>query len=176
VYRSVEMAVAWARERRISTLEEFFDWFGKRCAERLRVVCSDMWKAYLRAVRAYLFNKDLQQLWDCRSPTQARKFLNRWCRRAMRSRLEPMKKVAKMLRKHRPLVLNWFRTGRASIRRERWKACTTKRNWRCEKPTGSDPTMPTNSLRIIHLGICQNMRLPTDLLKNQSSKARQTGT
>ena len=26
----------------------------------------------------------------------------------MRSRLEPMKKVARMLRKHRPLPLNWF--------------------------------------------------------------------
>ena len=27
----------------------------------------------------------------------------------MRSRLEPMKKVAHMLRSHRPLILNWFR-------------------------------------------------------------------
>jgi transposase len=27
----------------------------------------------------------------------------------MRSRIEPMKKVARRLRKHRPLLLNWFR-------------------------------------------------------------------
>jgi transposase len=27
----------------------------------------------------------------------------------MRSRLEPMKKVARMLRAHKPLILNWFR-------------------------------------------------------------------
>ena len=27
----------------------------------------------------------------------------------MRSRIEPMKKVAKSLRSHRPLILNWFR-------------------------------------------------------------------
>jgi transposase len=27
----------------------------------------------------------------------------------MRSRLVPMQKVAKMLRRHRPLLLNWFR-------------------------------------------------------------------
>jgi transposase len=27
----------------------------------------------------------------------------------MRSRIEPMKKVARMLRVHRPLLLNWFR-------------------------------------------------------------------
>lgn len=27
----------------------------------------------------------------------------------MRSKIEPMKRVAKMLRRHRPLLLNWFR-------------------------------------------------------------------
>jgi transposase len=27
----------------------------------------------------------------------------------MRSRLEPMKKVARSMRAHRPLILNWFR-------------------------------------------------------------------
>ena len=64
-------------------------------------------------MRAYLLKEDFQLLWDCRSPTQANKFLKRWCRRATRSRIQPMQKVAKMLRKHRPLVLNWFRTGRA---------------------------------------------------------------
>ena len=64
-------------------------------------------------MRAYLLKEDFQQFWECRSPPPARRFLVRWCRRAMRSRLEPMKKVAKMLRRHRPLVLNWFRTGRS---------------------------------------------------------------
>ena len=38
------------RERKIATLEGFFDWFGPQRSERLRVVCSDMWKAYLRVV------------------------------------------------------------------------------------------------------------------------------
>jgi transposase len=32
-----------------------------------------------------------------------------WCYRALRSRLEPMKKVARMLRGHEELILNWFR-------------------------------------------------------------------
>jgi hypothetical protein len=32
-----------------------------------------------------------------------------WCRRAMRSRIEPMKKIARSLRVHRSLILNWFR-------------------------------------------------------------------
>ena len=47
------------------------------------------------------------------SPTWAGKFLDRWCTRTMRSKIEPMKKVAKTLRKHKPLILNWFRAKKA---------------------------------------------------------------
>jgi len=35
--------------------------------------------------------------------------LDRWCTRTGRSRLEPLQKVARMLRRHRVLLLNWFR-------------------------------------------------------------------
>ncbi|MEK7444971.1 MAG: transposase, partial [candidate division NC10 bacterium] len=35
--------------------------------------------------------------------------LDRWCTRTLRSQIEPMKKVARMLRSHRELLLNWFR-------------------------------------------------------------------
>jgi len=31
-----------------------------------------------------------------------------WCSDVMRSRLEPLKRVARSLRTHRPLILNWF--------------------------------------------------------------------
>ena len=63
----------------------------------------------LRAVRAYLLKEDLQRFWRYVSPHWAGVFLDRWCTRVMRSRLEPMKKVARMLRTHRQLILNWFR-------------------------------------------------------------------
>ena len=60
-------------------------------------------------MRAYLLKEDFQQLWDYDSPTWAGKFLDDWCRQVMYSRLEPMKKVAKTLRRHRDLILNYFR-------------------------------------------------------------------
>lgn len=66
----------------------------------------------LRSVRAYLLKEDVQAFWHYRSPYWAGVFLDRWCTRVMRSRLEPMKRVARMLRKHRPLILNWFRARR----------------------------------------------------------------
>jgi transposase len=63
----------------------------------------------LVTVRAYLKVQALQLLWTYTSPTWAGKFLDAWCRSAMRSRIEPLKKVARSLREHRPLILNWFR-------------------------------------------------------------------
>jgi len=63
----------------------------------------------LRTVRAYLLKENFQSFWEYCSPYWAEVFLYRWCRRAMRSRIEPMKKVALMLRRHRELILNWFR-------------------------------------------------------------------
>jgi transposase len=70
----------------------------------------------LRSVRAYLHKEDIQRFWSYVSPYWAGVFLDRWCGRVMRSRIEPMKKVARMLRSHRALILNWFRArGQLSV-------------------------------------------------------------
>lgn len=174
------------KDRKAKTVLRFFRWFGADRSRRLRFVCSDMWKPYLkvvakkaasavhvldrfhiashmskaidevraqevrdlraqgkkpvlskmrwvflkrpdhltqgqhlalvdilrfnlRTIRAYLLREDFDFFWGYVSPTWAGRFLDRWCTRALRSRLEPMKKVARMLRAHRHLLLNWFR-------------------------------------------------------------------
>lgn len=63
----------------------------------------------LRSIRAYLLKEDFQQFWTYISPYYAGRFLDTWCTRTMRSKIEPMKKVARMLRNHRPLLMNWFK-------------------------------------------------------------------
>jgi len=50
-----------------------------------------------------------QQLWDYNSAHWAGKFLDEWCRQVMRFRIEPRKKIARSLRQHRELILNYFR-------------------------------------------------------------------
>jgi transposase len=65
-------------------------------------------KYNLRSVRAYLQKEELQRLWEYQSPTWAGKFLREWITRVLRSRLEPMKKVARSMRSHLGLILNWF--------------------------------------------------------------------
>jgi transposase len=69
----------------------------------------DLLRYNLKTVRAYLLKETFQQLWDYNSPTWAGKFLDEWCRQVMRSRIEPMKKIARSLREHRELILNYFR-------------------------------------------------------------------
>ncbi len=69
----------------------------------------DLVRHNLKAVRATLLREDFEPFWSYRSVEWAGAFLDVWCSQVMRSRLEPMKKVARMLRRHRPLLLNWFR-------------------------------------------------------------------
>ena len=68
----------------------------------------DLLRYNLKSVRAYLLKESFQQLWDYNSPTWAGKFLDEWCRQVMRSRIEPFKKIARSLRTHRELILNYF--------------------------------------------------------------------
>tara|TARA_Y100000310_G_C20320829_1_gene640672 strand:- start:61 stop:717 length:657 start_codon:yes stop_codon:yes gene_type:complete len=74
--------------------------------QRLRL--REVLKYDLKTVRAYLKVQAFQWLWEYTAPTWAGKFLDAWCYDVMRSRLEPLKVVAKSLRKHRQLILNWF--------------------------------------------------------------------
>lgn len=69
----------------------------------------DLVRHNLKAVRATLLREDFEPFWTYRSAEWAGAFLDVWCDHVMRSRLDPMKKVVRMLRRHRPLLLNWFR-------------------------------------------------------------------
>jgi transposase len=70
---------------------------------------ADLVRYNLQAVRSYLLREEFQLFWTFLSSHFAGLFLDRWCTKVMRSRLEPMKKIARSLRAHKPLILNWFR-------------------------------------------------------------------
>lgn len=179
------------RERKAKTLLRFFRDFGKERCAKLKFVCSDMWKPYIKviakkasnalhildrfhivqhlgkaidkiraeevrsmasngydvevlkntkycflkneenltekqkmklddvlqydfkSVRAYLLKESFQLFWAYKSPYWAEWYLRRWCNRAMRSRLEPIKDFVRTLRRHQPLIMNWFKAKKA---------------------------------------------------------------
>jgi transposase len=77
--------------------------------EKQAVKLSELLQYNLQSVRSRLMREDFQRFWEYCYPACAAKFLDQWCTRTMRSKIEPMKKVAKTLRRHRELILNWFR-------------------------------------------------------------------
>jgi len=81
--------------------------------ERARL--ADLLRLNLRTVRAYLLKEQFQFFWDSPHPAGAERVLDEWCGQALRSRIEPVKKIARSLRVHRALLLNWFR-ARHSVR------------------------------------------------------------
>ena len=176
----------WCGEKRKEeTLNAFFDWFGEARSLGIKFVCSDMWKPYLKvikaraknalnildrfhisqklneaidkiraeetrslvkkgkevvlrkalyvllknpkklnegqavklkellaynlkSIRAYLLKEEFRKFWNYKSTTWAGNFLDDWCTQVMRSKLEPMKKVAKTIKSHKELIMNWF--------------------------------------------------------------------
>lgn len=63
----------------------------------------------LATARGWELKETFSHFWTYKSLRWAEAFLDYWCQRAVRSRLEPMQKVARMLRSHQPLLMNWFR-------------------------------------------------------------------
>jgi transposase len=81
----------------------------RRARGRARQKINALLASKLATARAWDLKDSFNHFWRYKSVIWAGGFLDYWCYRAMRSRLEPMKKVARMLRAHEPLILNWFR-------------------------------------------------------------------
>ena len=82
---------------------------GRRVRGRARAKLRALAASKLATGRAWMLKEMFEHFWSYRSVTWAGYFLSVWTERALRSRLEPMKKVARMLRSHQGLVLNWFK-------------------------------------------------------------------
>ena len=79
--------------------------------DKQAVKLSELLQYNLRSIRSHLMKEDFQRFWQYSTAGWAGKFLDQWCNRAMKSKIEPMKKVARTIRAKRELILNWFRAG-----------------------------------------------------------------
>lgn len=78
-------------------------------SEKQTTRLGELLKLNLASIKGYLLREDFQRFWDYNRPYLAEKFLDNWVTRTLQTDLEPMKKVAKMLDRHKPLILNWFK-------------------------------------------------------------------
>ena len=63
----------------------------------------------LKTSRAWRIKETFTQFWSYHYTGAAKRFFDAWSNNAMRSRLEPVKKVVKMLRRHEIGLLNYSR-------------------------------------------------------------------
>ena len=82
---------------------------GSRVRGHAREKLNALLASKLATARAWELKEVFHHFWTYKSVIWAGAFLDYWTERAMRSRLEPMKKIARMLRSHEELILNWFR-------------------------------------------------------------------
>jgi len=80
----------------------------KNLTEKQGTKLADLLRYNLKSVRAYLLKEDFVLFWDSIDPADAKECLTDWCGKVMRSRIDPMKKIARMLRTHECRILNWF--------------------------------------------------------------------
>ena len=81
---------------------------GSRVRGHARTKLNALLASKLATARAWNLKDCFEYFWHYKSCLWAGAFLDYWCAWAMRSRLEPMQKVARMLRTHEALILNWF--------------------------------------------------------------------
>jgi transposase len=82
---------------------------GSRVRGKARVKLNALVSSKLATARAWTLKESFGHFWKYKDVVWAGAFLDVWTSQAMRSRLEPMKKIARMLRSHEELILNWFR-------------------------------------------------------------------
>ncbi len=68
-----------------------------------------MEKSNNKIFRAWLLKDNFEHFWDYVSPGHAANFLKAWITRALRSRIDSMKKFALMLRKHQENILSFIK-------------------------------------------------------------------
>lgn len=81
----------------LSNPDNLRDWQEEKLSELLAL--------NRRLFTVYLLKEDLKRLWRYRSSAWAEKFFHSWYRRAIYSKIEPLKKFARMLKQRLPGVL-----------------------------------------------------------------------
>jgi transposase len=77
--------------------------------EKYEAVFAALRAADLKTARAWAIKESLRQLWKQRSRAAGERWWKSWNAWAVRSRLEPIKKVSAMIHRHLPNVLTYFK-------------------------------------------------------------------
>ena len=75
-------------------------------------------KGNRRIHRAWILKDEFEQFWDYKAPWAAERFLDGWMTTALKSRIEPIRKFLKTLKKHRKRILPFIETRLTNAKSE----------------------------------------------------------
>jgi transposase len=83
-------------------------WLTSRENLKRRQSFTDLRRSKLKTARAWAIKEALRDLWEYRSPSRAEQYWKKWYFWASHSRLQPIIRAAKKLKKHEHRILNYF--------------------------------------------------------------------
>ena len=86
--------------------------------DKQRSRLGELEKLNLKINRAYILKEAFRKVYDYTYPAWAEKYLKWWCSRVMRSKLKPLKKFVKMLRRYWANILTYFKITLTNARVE----------------------------------------------------------
>jgi len=108
--RRIEQATLRARgDERLTGSRQLWLWGFENLPERWSERFAALRASTLKTARAWSLKELFRALWRCRDVADATVFLKRWCTLASQSRLDPMREVARLFRKHAPRILTYFK-------------------------------------------------------------------
>jgi transposase len=96
-------------DRRLVGTMHVFRYAEENLPARYAARLDELKSSKLRTARAWAIKELLRELWRCPGLKQAEALWNRWYSWATRSQLEPVKKVASMVRDHLPGILAYYK-------------------------------------------------------------------
>jgi transposase len=90
----------------------------ERVPEKSLVRFDQLVRKALRTSRAWMLKELAMEMWECRDREAARKIFTAWYSWAIRSRLAPIKRVARMIKRHLDGILNAIVAGVTNARLE----------------------------------------------------------
>jgi len=98
-----------AHDERLKKTKQLWLWNESNLPDQHRESFASLKEMDLKTSRAWAMKETFRGFWTYSSAGHARRFFSKWYDWAIRSRLDPMKKKAKMLKRHLSGLLSYFR-------------------------------------------------------------------
>ena len=109
VRRVEQQSLAARGDERLTGTRQLWLWGKENLPRRWSKLFTPLRKSTLKTARAWAIKEMFRSLWRCADVADATAYFKRWCTMVAQSRLEPLRKVARMFRENAARILTYFR-------------------------------------------------------------------